>query len=439
MNSIAGIKHIIIANPNSILSDGFNTGANQYFCAAQVRDKSKLVMTDKGIKDYRERLIPQQKNFKLETKVFDANFRLLQLLVQYYVREGVELQVLMERQTQELNSGGCFRFAGNNFLGVDFDFFLSSKERSCSLTFEASLEYADGKALLSAAETNEVYSLPTSAVSNPYNSPSYFDPSHITFPAKISFYNQAGNLLLAVNGLDDYELHFKTAGSKNSYDRTVVQYIETQLKIESSDASMATLKKFLNEEGFDRFGYIKAVVAKTNEEFIFGGGTFGLEPEATLSDDERKLILNFSARVPMLDIAFDSNKMIIGDNTDLPSGGTEVSNYPKTITQTEEQLVNADGFVVVDPDPGTTPTTDTTDLYSYKFKLKDVDSDIDSTAYTISDLTVTMNVGGMLITVNATDVAVVDEGGVYYLLYDSADTTFYRTDWLELTYTVSEV
>jgi len=304
-----GINQIAIVDKGSLLT----TPAGKVVLG--LRTPSQLEFTPfNPITDYRERDLRNFINAKITAKTLQPNIDMLNNLVSTILPDrGGDVELLAVPQSSGVD-GGCFQFNGdNNYMGVEFDWIMSSKERSMAFDLQVALEYEEMAALIDAADANTPATL---GVTN-YN---------ILFADQKHPYIVVGDAVFTKDEIIDYNFSLKPVGSERSiYNRLVADYIMVYFDLTVRAATISNLVSVLARDLSPAL-----VVREDNnvggtlfDRFSMAAGVLSLNMDpAYIGDDKRYLRLVYKGKVPLGNLAFSYTTANGGNNSDYTDGGT---------------------------------------------------------------------------------------------------------------------
>lgn len=304
-----GINQIALVDKGSLLT----TPAGKVVLG--LRTPSSLEFTPfNPIVDYRERELRNFINARIQAKTLQPNMDMLNnLLTVILPDQGGDVELLAVPQSSGVD-GGCFQFNGDdNYMGVEFDWIMSAKERTLAFDLQVALEFEEMKALIDAADANTPATL---GVTN-YN---------ILFAGQKHPYIVVGDATFTKDEIIDYNFSFKTAGAERSiYNRAVSDYIMITFDLTVRAATVANIVTVLardlspalvvrednNVAGtlFDRFSMAAGVLSLTADPIYIG-------------DDKRFLRLSYKGKVPRGNATISYTTANGGNNTTYVDGGT---------------------------------------------------------------------------------------------------------------------
>lgn len=249
------------------------------------RGKGKLTISEKtDLKDYRGRVMPSMVSAKIEAEEYGVALPLLNTLLTHAGNNGVSAEVVGVKTASTPAFDGAYKFLGSNFMGLDFDYQCTGKERKCGLTLEAAYDPSIMDAIILDAATNTYETLSGVAISQYTNSllraPGF---------SGLYYYYTGGSTtaLFAKEELKDFKLSIKTVGDKSAYDRTVIRALEISLECTLYKANKTDLLA-LNVLGDNpSIALVLQNTPTTLEQHTFGEGILSMQREYAIGDDER--------------------------------------------------------------------------------------------------------------------------------------------------------
>ena len=265
------------------------------------RGKGKLTIAEKqDLKDYRSRVIPTLTNVKIEAEEYGVALPLLNTLLTHAGNNGVSAEVVGVK-TAAATYDGAYKFIGNNYVGLDFEYQATGKERKCALTLEADYDPAIIDAIINDAKTNTYETLSGVTISE-------YDNTILRSPAfqGVYYYYTGGSstLMFAKDELKEYKYSLKTVGEKSAYGRTVIRALEIGIELTIYKANKSDLQA-LHVLGLNpSITLILTNTLTTVERHTFAEGMLSLRREYTIGDDERVTKVLLAGEVELANVAY---------------------------------------------------------------------------------------------------------------------------------------
>jgi hypothetical protein len=302
MSSRAGLKQIVLCDSGTLLT----TPANPL--AAGLRNAATIERTPfKEIKDYRNRLLRNMVNFKIEWESLQPSMLMLKELMGW-LNLNCDAQVITVPQSSS-GSGNVYQFNGANKAGLDFEYMINADKRSLKPSLEVAMEFERAKNFINLADNTTPVSF-TSIAGDGADFAKYRAPYFISFEAP------KANALFGVQDLTERSYSIKTKNKKSIYNTSIVDYLTFEFSITAIDASVVKQIEAMSKE-MSPAVYIKEQNSGSfYDAFDFNAGVLTLHDEFKDSDDERNLKLSFGADVPVGDISFLFGSAYGGDSSD---------------------------------------------------------------------------------------------------------------------------
>ena len=302
MSSRAGLKQIVICDSGTLLT----TPANPL--AAGLRNAATVERTPfKEIKDYRNRVLRNMVNFKVEWESLQPTMLMLKSMTGW-LNLNCDAQVVTVPQTTS-GSGDVYQFCGLNKAGLDFEYTVNSDKRSIKPSLEVAMEYERSKTFVNSADN-------TSAVSFASITADGADFTKYRAPYFISFEAPKTTALFGVQDLIERSYSIKTKSKKSIYNTSIVDYLTFEFSITANDASVVKQIEAMSKDNSPSVYVKEQNQGSFYDAFDFNAGVLTLHDEFKDSDDERNLKLTFSADVPLGDISFLFGSSYGGDALD---------------------------------------------------------------------------------------------------------------------------
>lgn len=263
-------------------------------------------------KDFRDRELRNRSNFKISAKTHQPTLKaLMDIISTYYGDGGADVELKSVPQSSGAD-GGCFQFNGTtNYMGVDFEYLLTSKERTLGLTLEYAPTFLEAKAIIDASDSNTPASLGSDYGIN-------LSLQRYPWLASISDGVDTYNL----DELVDYSMSIKPMGDRDLNNRIIPDYISFMIEITTrrsriSDvvASMAgSLMPSLTIQ------HDTSLSSATYEKFTFAAYALSKMQAVNIGDEKRFMKLTFAGKVPLGNI---SSSFLVGAGGGTSADGTE--------------------------------------------------------------------------------------------------------------------
>jgi len=326
-NSRIGIKRCLISPPGRMATPLPWPDGN--LVSIGVRKASHLVISPLDeLTDYRNRKLRNKINFKYSVDSYQLSMRDLQLLM-LFMQNGYDFQLVKEAQTPGLPaSGGVFNWA-NQVNGLGFVYTMTNKDRFCTVNFETALEFENAKALIAAADTyNSVLPIIASdPVSGGNERGENF--SLVKHPWYFSIEAPTGSTIFDKKEIIERSLKISSKGTKNEYNEDVVNFINVELKIKGSDATINKIYDLLNRSMSPSLSIKEMTSPNTWEELVFQPNVLTHSDDFQLGDDQDFSQVTFAADLTFDQITFDYGAMF---------GGIGVNHYAPEFNEVEARV-----------------------------------------------------------------------------------------------------
>lgn len=288
--SRAGFNRIAIFNKDGSVSNIITTN---------LREKASLTFTPVGEKDARNRQFRDFLKAKLEYPIRDivakapyAGHRLY-YLIQHAINGGVSAEIVSANDSASTYDG-VFKFFADNFLGLEFDYFIGSKKRGINITCERNFPHSVAQAIIDAAQLNTLETLGglplTQNDIGRYVAPQF---EFIT-------YNEGVSTISLTNAEEivDRQLSIKTlVNNKNEMEIPFIDGFEISLDITMRNATKAKLQELYGLANWCPKIVIREGNGENYEEHEFASGLLSFSPETVIADDDRNIKLSLTGTV----------------------------------------------------------------------------------------------------------------------------------------------
>ena len=294
MKSTPGIKSILLCGAGTLAS----TPTTPLFIG--IGGKSKMTISPyKTVKDSRNRQLKNMLMVQIEAESHQVTLKNFNTLLGL-LNLNADIQVITDKQSAATGSEDVFKFTAATLkLGIGFEYALTMNGRTLKLTMKGAAPYNTVKALLDAgdSETPVAVSGVDHIGGEDYSQQRPMDIEAIQSPISTSLCDLAD--------LDDLKLSIKTKDTENAYGQTLVDGFTCKLETLVRDASVSNLiaqyEKDINS----------SILVKINNEgsyydaHDFAAGVLTPAHEPEISDDNRKVKLQFEGDVRTYDIALE--------------------------------------------------------------------------------------------------------------------------------------
>lgn len=293
MPGIIGIRQGFLCQKGTI-------DAPQYSVAMGLGDEGTLEIKEEVVKAYQNEDLPSQVNFNVNFKTFQENLYTLSRALQVFAKEGGADGEVTTEKISSSAYGGVYRFNGNSFLGVDFEWLESMKERSLKLTGEVALPLDDAKTLIQSAIVNNPEDLNALAMGHRGKSFAEYKYPYFGFA-----HSPSGTVLCNGTEVIDRTLSLKTVGNKLQYNRTKVTWIELLLRLVIDKTKAQDLLDYLNKTRYAEVRIQEKANSWSGSTWIFGEGVLYRKQDMMIGKDDGNITLEFNKRLPINDFVID--------------------------------------------------------------------------------------------------------------------------------------
>lgn len=303
--SIVGIKRLMIWKKGTV--PPYSDPALGLI-SLDVRKSTSLTKVDETVKDTKNRDLKNWARYKVEIESYNIDRPIWFYLIEHLRRNGVDAEILAEATSVSSfdpltrTFGGCYRFDGNKFFGLDVEYTMTKDERSAKVILEVKLPKVLSKLLQDDAVTNTPLTI---AGLDDYSPAQMNSP----FLESVKFGEGTGTDLFAIENLLDMNFVLKTKGRKTIFDRTLVDQITVDGTFTVAEANKDKLQAWENILDANP----RLVIKQNNgggkyEEHIFQAKTLSLKTDFEISDEKRevKIVLAGDIPITMIDKASGS-------------------------------------------------------------------------------------------------------------------------------------
>lgn len=303
--AVKGIRQILFCSKGQLLQVSPNNA-----CSPGLSSEAKLVFEDVPVVDYREGDLPDKVKHTINARSHQVPFLLLYRFMTDFIFNGVDVQAVGEKESATPTYGGIFNYTGSKrFMGFDFEYVSSSKEKYCDLTFECSMDYIEHNTLLQDALTATPINLSTLSLGNRGVNPDiYRNPN---------FHSMASPIATTfVNGYEiiDRKLTIKTVGSKLEYDRSDVNWINVNLEITINRATAWDLVQHFTKSRYAAVQMVDKIGLNNYENFTFNEGSLWRKHMVEIGKDKRDIKFTFNRNITPYDISVNYTHGILTVN-----------------------------------------------------------------------------------------------------------------------------
>jgi len=295
MPGIVGIRQALFCTKGTL-----NTTPT-YAIAMGLGDECSLEMPEQTIKGYQDEDLPNEMNFKAGFKTYQPTVaKMAGLFLVHGISGGVDAHFVGEKYFTDTYSG-VYDFAGNNFMGLDFEIVESMRTRYMQLTGEVSLPIESAMALLQSSIVNAPKDL--NALSLGHRGKNLADYKHPFFGSASS---PAGTLLCNGEQIADRTLTLKSEGSKLQFNRTRISWVRVILELTIDKSKSFELVEYLVKDRKAAVVLEERNSVSETETWNFGEGVLYRKHEMAVSKDDAMIKLTYEKKLPLFDFAFNT-------------------------------------------------------------------------------------------------------------------------------------
>lgn len=305
-----GIDKVVFAKRGTAL-----TTPVDYFALGLVNSATLDFEHFEPIEDWAKRKFRNMLKAKFSGKTIQPDMLMLKKIIGTYLSDyGADVEITATPQTSgQAASGGIFQFFGNNFMGIDFNWIMSNKERTLEVIGELALEYPNMQALIDASDSNTAINW--AGITN-----NGIDVTRQKFP-----YLDFPDSLMSGFGKEEvveYSLSIKVVGDRSLYERLQADYLDINVEFVLKSAAVPDLVTMLNYSQMPAFSFKQFNNATNFEKFIFNSNTLTCTHAFHIGTDKRTAKVMFNGYVPLSKVSFDLGATAGGDAGQTGVGGT---------------------------------------------------------------------------------------------------------------------
>lgn len=316
--SRAGLKQIVLMDAGTLATTPVSP------LAMGLRGEASMAITPhKPITDYRGRQLRNMINFKVEAKSYQPTMQLLKALINW-TNMNADAQIVTVPQSAG-GSVDCYKFVSDKKLGIGFEYLISADERSLKVILERAMEYERAKTFIDAADSETPVAITGLASPNSEG----VDQAKYRAPYFLAFETPKATAPFTIDDIIERSLSIKTASKKSAYNTDIVDYLEIELILKVSDASVAKLITQMSKDMSTTIYMKEQNTGSFYDAFDFNANVLTQTDEFSIGDDERAITMKFSGKVPVYDVTFQFGATYGGDAADTvgAKGGTMKFGY----------------------------------------------------------------------------------------------------------------
>jgi len=298
MKSVVGINRIILTYLGKLLTD------QSGLVSVGLRKPAMLKINPfKSVKDHRNRNLRNKINFLITAESYQLGMRDVELLIEM-CKNGFDAQLIAEKQTSTVDSGGIFNFAGANTKGLVFDHVMSGDDRSTKVTIEGAEDYENALTLIDGSDAVGSVLPDISALAEVGSNQKGNAKAFYKHPWYFSIESPDTTELFAKKEIITRKFSLSAVGDKNEYNETQVDYIRLFLEILGYNATIANLVTILNKTQFPSLTVKEYNTATLYDKYVIPAEVVNFEPEFEIGDEKRNAKITFEADIPLNDFSF---------------------------------------------------------------------------------------------------------------------------------------
>lgn len=267
-----------------------------------------FIYEDVPIIGEQEEDFPNAVNFKIKANSLQGTIRDLDWMVNTFCKMGaVDCQVVTEKEASAVY-GGVYNFeytgvAGpDKFMGFDFEWVESSKERYLSLMGEVSLPEELAKEIIQSSLVNTPKDLYALSYGNRGRQPANYKKPYFD-----GLYSPDGTVLVNGSQVVDYKFTIKSIGKKLDYDRSDVSWVNVNLVLTVNKSRGYDLAAWYNQSRYDYLEIIQRNSASSVNTYTFAEGILWRKHKVNIDGKNRNVELTFNKNLPLADLSINSN------------------------------------------------------------------------------------------------------------------------------------
>ncbi|HEX2866106.1 MAG TPA: hypothetical protein VHO03_03640 [Ignavibacteriales bacterium] len=300
--SVAGLQQILFCDAGTLGT----TNANAF--ALGLRGAGSLDISPfKPGKDYRNRTLRNMMNHKYDIEALQPTIKMLKGL-HGYLNLKADVQVLTNPQSD--GNPYCFKYAGNNGIGIGFEYGITPDKRYLKPALERAFDYTTHKTFMDAADDPSGIVSVAGITGEGADFSKYHEPNFLKFEAS------KGTSLVDPREIVDRSLVFKTSGKKTIYNEDLVSYLTATLSITGRNAAISKILEILNKDMAPSILWREGTTGTCFEDYEFNAGCLTLSPEVKNSDDDFYTKITFEGDIPIYQVQFFTGATYGGDVAD---------------------------------------------------------------------------------------------------------------------------
>lgn len=298
MKSVVGLNRVILTTLTKLLTDQSN------LVSVGLRKPGVLnIGPFKNQSDQRSRSLRNKINFKADAESYQLGLRDLELLIGF-CQNGFDSQVVAEKQTSTVDSGGRFDFVGDNTKGLEFEHKMSGDDRLTKITIEGAEEYENALTLIDASDGFGALAPDISSFAQVGSNQKGNAKAFYKHPWYFAIESPDSTELFDKKELITRMFSLKTVGSRNEYNELQVDYIKLMLEVQGFNATIANLVTILSKAQFPSLTVKEYNTATLYDKYVIPAEVVNFEPEFEIGDEKRNAKLKFEADIPLNDFSF---------------------------------------------------------------------------------------------------------------------------------------
>lgn len=309
--SQVGIRTIALCDKGTLLTSPTN------IIVFGSRNNEELNINDVSENDVRDRPLTTKVRFEtpyLESRQPQLN-HLEDLFKTYRDAKGCDAEILGEVQSSGVD-GGCFQFAGANYMGYRAKYEITPKKRVLAVQLGVSLEPLTAKALIDASDSNTPATLGITNLGIDTDQIRYPWPAITTATMKPASTFDPADIL-------DYSLLLEEEGEEEQLNgRFLGDWVKATLMFKIKGLSVASMVADMVEAAGVAISmqHDTALASATYEKFVFNQYVLNKTRQRTINNKERHVIQTYTGKFPKGNMAFS---YLVGVGGGTSADGTE--------------------------------------------------------------------------------------------------------------------
>jgi hypothetical protein len=296
-----GIKQLVSCNAGTLSTTPVDP------VASGIRNAGLFKRTAyKPVKDILNGSWRNKENFRIESETIQSTMLALKKSIDW-------LNLNCDTQMIDYN-GNCYKFTGNNALGLEFEYNIDGDRRTLKHILEAAFPYADAKSMIDAADSETPVTF--TGITGRGE-----DASKVRTPFFLAFEFPKSTTVLTRREIAKRSYSIKTKSKKSEEDNTSwVDYISFEVSLSFRNASIAKQVELMTKDNAPSLYIKEGNLGSCYDAFDFAAGMLTLEDEFEDTDEDSIITLKLVRDIHKSDISFLFGASYGGDASD---GGTK--------------------------------------------------------------------------------------------------------------------